>query len=274
MTNPTICDVFDRLDEWRHLPDYQLERRADIYFAMFLPFVLQEHFRKKNIKKAFNLKVILEFPLRHGSIGSELRTPQGGKGAWPNQSVKVDYLALTVDGSEAFLVELKTDMGSLDQEQMCNLKRAKLVEFRSLVNGVICIARAKKMESKVRQKYVHLLTELEEIGQLKVPDKVLELAFPRVIGGIRAAIGKATVNVSPEEMKPKVIYVIPNSNPTTDKGKEDLKEVRGAADHIITFDEFAEVVKHCGALGERFAKSLTCWAKHPAGSVTPGTPCP
>ena len=31
MTEPTIGAVFDRLDEWRSLPSYQLERRADIY---------------------------------------------------------------------------------------------------------------------------------------------------------------------------------------------------------------------------------------------------
>ena len=42
MTDPTIDGVFELLDKWRHLPGYQLERRADIYFAMFLPDVLRE----------------------------------------------------------------------------------------------------------------------------------------------------------------------------------------------------------------------------------------
>ena len=32
------------LDTWRHLPAYQLERRADIFFALFLPDVLEEKF--------------------------------------------------------------------------------------------------------------------------------------------------------------------------------------------------------------------------------------
>ena len=38
---PTIERVFKLLDNWRHLPDYQLERRADIFFALFLPEVLK-----------------------------------------------------------------------------------------------------------------------------------------------------------------------------------------------------------------------------------------
>jgi hypothetical protein len=32
-----IDTLFDRMDAWRHLPNYQLERRADIFFAMYLP---------------------------------------------------------------------------------------------------------------------------------------------------------------------------------------------------------------------------------------------
>jgi hypothetical protein len=29
-----INDIFDNLDDWRHLPAYQLERRADISFSI------------------------------------------------------------------------------------------------------------------------------------------------------------------------------------------------------------------------------------------------
>jgi hypothetical protein len=36
-----ITDLFDRLDAWRHFPNYQLERRADIFFALYLPEVLE-----------------------------------------------------------------------------------------------------------------------------------------------------------------------------------------------------------------------------------------
>lgn len=35
-----ICALFDRMDNWRHLPSYQLERRADLIFSLYLPEVL------------------------------------------------------------------------------------------------------------------------------------------------------------------------------------------------------------------------------------------
>ena len=66
MTNPTICDIFELLDKWRHLPDYQLERRADIYFAMFLPDVLEARYGP--------CEIIPEFP-RCVSARCGLRVP-------------------------------------------------------------------------------------------------------------------------------------------------------------------------------------------------------
>jgi hypothetical protein len=32
-----LNQMFEMLDRWRHLPAYQLERRADILFAIYLP---------------------------------------------------------------------------------------------------------------------------------------------------------------------------------------------------------------------------------------------
>ena len=29
-----IDTLFDRMDAWRHFPNYQLERRADVFFAL------------------------------------------------------------------------------------------------------------------------------------------------------------------------------------------------------------------------------------------------
>ena len=39
-----IDRLFDRMDRWRHLPSYQLERRADLFFSLYLPEVLQKRF--------------------------------------------------------------------------------------------------------------------------------------------------------------------------------------------------------------------------------------
>jgi hypothetical protein len=34
--------VFDHLDRWRHFPNYQLERRADVFFSVYVKGVVEE----------------------------------------------------------------------------------------------------------------------------------------------------------------------------------------------------------------------------------------
>lgn len=34
--------LFDLLDDWRNLPSYQLERRADIFFALHLEIIIKK----------------------------------------------------------------------------------------------------------------------------------------------------------------------------------------------------------------------------------------
>lgn len=72
-----MYELLRQLDEWRHLPDYQLERRVDVFFGMFLP---------KVIEKRFGVcvdTVVPEFPLRKGTLD-----PESSEG---NQSVVVDF---------------------------------------------------------------------------------------------------------------------------------------------------------------------------------------
>ena len=38
-----ISKIFDTLDDWRQLPAYQLERRADIFFGIYLEEILNEN---------------------------------------------------------------------------------------------------------------------------------------------------------------------------------------------------------------------------------------
>ena len=95
----TISDLFGLLDKWRHLPDYQLERRADIFFALFLPEVLGKHFGI-----CINPILIPEFPIRKVTVA-----PWLAKNGRDDSSKKVDYLALqkSPDGKsaqQAFLV--------------------------------------------------------------------------------------------------------------------------------------------------------------------------
>ena len=87
-----ICRIFDTLNDWRHLPAYQLERRVDLFFAIYLPYALEAR-RCVKIKEG----LVPEFPIKK-------------KGN--NRSEKADYLAISKDGDCIFLIELKTDMNS------------------------------------------------------------------------------------------------------------------------------------------------------------------
>lgn len=61
-TEEIIDKLFKHLDNWRHLPAYQLERRADIFFGIYLQEIL---------KKKFNEDIdfiVPEFPVRLGNV--------------------------------------------------------------------------------------------------------------------------------------------------------------------------------------------------------------
>ena len=103
MTNPNVGSIFDQLDRDRHLAGYRLEERASPYFREFLPDAMACYVT------AVKPCIIPEFPLKKDNY----------------QSGKVDFFALSSDCKQPFLIELKTDMGSLRSEQFSYLKGAK-----------------------------------------------------------------------------------------------------------------------------------------------------
>jgi len=145
----SINHLFDRLDEWRHLPAYQLERRADIFFSLYLDDLLRSRY-------SVEIESILpEFPVRIGTISSEVDT---------NQSFKIDYLALAKDDNRVFFVELKTDKGSRRSKQDWYLQRSKEVGLVELLRGLLKIYQA----TSSKRKYQFLLHKLCEMGLLDI----------------------------------------------------------------------------------------------------------
>ena len=138
--------LFDQLDKWRHLPAYQLERRADIFFSLYLPEVLQK-------QKQFELKhrpvLIPEFPCRIGTVD----LTKSDK----NRSFKIDYLAVSAPDKKAYFVELKTDNASRKKPQDKNMERAQEVGLSKLICGVDLIEQ-KTIEKK---KYENLSKRLD-----------------------------------------------------------------------------------------------------------------
>jgi hypothetical protein len=92
-----VDELFNNLDQWRHLLSYQLERRADVFFSIYLPSILQS---KLGIKIE---GIIPEFPVRKGTIQIESES---------NRSVKIDYFVKVKGTNDVLFVELKTDDSS------------------------------------------------------------------------------------------------------------------------------------------------------------------
>lgn len=245
--SPSVGDVFDLLNRWRHLPFYSLEMRAAPFFALFLRDVLSEA-----LGVELHQTVIPEFPLRIGSLYTEKERKDLDPKPGRNQSFNVDYVAFTKNKSTAYLVELKTDMGSKRPKQDEYLCQAQNTGFSQIVKGVRPLAKA----SRSKQKYVHLLHELSKTGFVCMTDELYGKSFCRVVPGWTKAIEGLKFKER-ESSKTKVVYIQPTHDPKPTKGFE-----------YICFKKVAEVVETKGELGNLFAQCLRQWTRE-AGCPDP-----
>ncbi len=228
--HPTLDTVFANLDRWRHFAGYPLEPRVDAFMGLFLPKVIENRCSAKEV----NPQLLPQFPL---------------KKPYNNQSDKVDFLAVTKDVTRAFLVEIKTDMGSLRKGQRDYLDRARhkglarlLSEFKEIV----------KASSGSRRKYFHLLTALSEMRLLRLPPKLEEMVHCGETKGTTGLIEEIEIRV-PGDSKLEVVFVQP-----TLVGSEPTDGFR----HIC-FGEFAHVIDGSGQLGSLLAHYLRRWITDP-----------
>ncbi len=141
-TKDSIDRIFDHLDDWRNLPSYQLERRSDIFFAIYLEKILAG---KQLILSAEEFTVIPEFPVLTES--EDYRT------------FKIDYavFAHTASQSIVYFIELKTDVRSVTQKQLDAYAKAKEKNVHELFEVVRTVSAA----SKQKAKYAHLIKKLD-----------------------------------------------------------------------------------------------------------------
>ncbi len=225
-----IITLFDRMDTWRHFPNYQLERRADIFFSLYLSEVLEA-------KLGFPIRAELtpEFPIRIGTIYPEIPI---------DKSYKIDYLALSEDAETAVLVELKTEGLSRRAGQDKYLTASQKVGLACLLRGLLDIFRA----STSKRKYYSLLLHLETIRLLSLPQKFKDIMGSSTLQGVIEA--SQEIQITAKTTNTIVVYVQPN----------------GTESDIISFPFFAEVVRtHNDQISQRFATSLCEWAEIPAG---------
>lgn len=227
--------VFRNLDTWRHLPAYQLERRADIFFSVYLKAVVEE---RAGI--ALEDEIIPELPIKRSLASSERDD---------GTSTKVDYALFAKDRSKVFFVELKTDIRSRRVAQDDNyLEVVKRNGFRQIVEGI----RSLILATKEHRKYNHLSTALARLGYLTLPADLGEHLFsspPR--RGRRTKLKQ--IAVCPIDAPVEVLYVQPDKD----------------GDRCIDFDTFAaHVGRFDDPLSRRFAEHLLRW-RVAAGTCVP-----
>jgi hypothetical protein len=234
-----LGELFNRLDGWRNLPSYQLERRVDIFFSFYLLEALDAHFGGPMCPV-----LIPEFPVRIGSVEPFLRAGSKGRS---NQSFKIDYLVFSKDLSTAYLVELKTEMDSRNDKQDCYLLAAQQAGIRAILCGVFKLYK----HSRAKRKYRCLLRELRQA-------ELIEFA---------ETPGEPMAKVVKEPQTIVVVYIQPHDTKGKDFDPKVTWDERNPKE-VITFEKFREtVVKHRDPISKRFAESLNLWAITRAGDV-------
>jgi len=200
--NDVIKSIFRLLDDWRTFPNYQLERRLDIFFAYFLPEILAstEGFSDALNKRDFyiNLEetekykhIIPEFPFLVGFGMKERESDKSYKVLNSNiihdkvmykkeyyyknvtrHSAKVDYAVFDMSNNKVCFVELKTTNESINNEQVKLHKTWSKRKWPELIADILFI------REEGHDKYDKLLKRLDYI--LKTNSNELETACKEI----------------------------------------------------------------------------------------------
>lgn len=232
----TIETLFKNLDKWRHFAGFPLEERVDPLIGLFLPVIIKDKFEEEIFPE-----IIPQFPLRKPSN---------------NRSDKADFFVLSKDRETAFLIEIKTDMIYISDDQIKYLKRALTDGMGKILCGIKKIASA---NTRNRKKYLHLLYALYQLGLIGLSDDLKTNIRKVETTGTTKLIKEIEVYKSP---KIKVVYIQPRPN---DPGKI-IDEF-----HYIYFREVADSigsVENQTNLGRFLEQYIHRWKDTP-GDISP-----
>ncbi len=214
-----IEKIFKLLSKWYKYPKYQLERRLDIFFSIYLPEILKERGIYIDIDDIFP-----EFPLKKEN----------------NQSTNADYAIFENKDDEVtlYLVELKTEMNSIGISQTDYYKKAQKKDLIDILGEIIEIQK----NSRQWKKYDKLLENIEKrYNFIKSNFKVAGKKNKWVINDNKSNI---LGNI-------KIIYIVPNN----EKDKL-LKEENNF--QVIYFDDIIKLIenKYKDKLSKEFCSLL------------------
>ncbi len=243
-----FSDALRQLDQWRHLPAYQLERRVDVFFGLLLPEMIESRFG------APRSKLIPELPLHKG----ETRISEDRDN---NQSVNVDFTLFCSEpeAERIFLVELKTDMHSISKGQLCDMIKAKKSKSESVLRGIVKAARA----SAAPRKYAQLIWSLSEIGCITVDPAFCDMKMEHRRPGLARNFRELSVSRRWSDAVIELILISP-------KHVDNIDEYPYSEFHCLDFHRVAKVVAGSWPpFGAEFAEYLREWAHSDAGMINP-----
>lgn len=243
--NATFNKIFARLTEWRNLPKYQLERRADIFFSLYLKEIIEAELGNGTVLQE---EIIPEFPIKIACLNSNDTQPRSKD---ENHTVNVDYVMFSEKLETIYLIEFKTDPGSSRDVQNRYLKntfnKINTDGFDALLKGLLQVFEA----TAAKQKYYHLLSKLADFGLLAIPQDVGMFLYADRKQGLTHAIKNITTTpLSSNLRKAMVVYILPET--FDDVQKADLPEG-------TLFITFSNVVKTLKGHNDPFARELAIY---------------
>lgn len=249
--------LIERLKEWKGLPDYQMERRVDLFISLYLEEVLNAKYVCEDMKI-----VCPEFPVRALKIigsGKKWENPELSlddiKPVCTRHSTKIDYLCYSAEINSLYLVELKTDSASFEIKQLCYYKYyINRSSWKDMWNFVLKCAKGAK--SGAWQKYAYMLYVIDRKVPALSPYVCSNQYEPLKDGSLTSDSLKSIRNVPfvPHMPSRKIDYIYIAPEDMVFPERMDKKR-------RITLKEFAEAITQKSKFANEFRKVLCEWNK-------------
>lgn len=235
------ASYFRKLNEWRNFPGYRLEPRIDVCFGVYLSDILNKLANDCIGNDFTDEQIIPEFPI---------------KGSESGLACHVDFAVIRPD--KLVLVELKTDMNSIDADQFNRLGRIRNDGAAALLKWVVKHARKFRKDRMLSMKYGHLLARLSELEMLDLDD-VKNVPFKDVKKWQGLLTPEVVVDRSQSIF---AVAILPYAAEClrSERAKMALEE---NCNQVLEFREVADVMQ---SRDSRFSEHLREWAEQRAGT--------
>jgi hypothetical protein len=233
-----IAEVFNSVNRWRNFPGYRMESRVELFFSLYLPGLLTQHFGTPVSDTMIPL-----LPLQREK-GSELLET-------------VEFTLMASDLSQVWLVDLKADHRTRREYRDTFLRTTVRAGLRPILRGIVDLAQL--ADPVTAPRWYYLLHALGSAGLLRLPEVLqsrMEVArSSEFVANWRVLFAQVEL----EDVDPDVhlVYVQPEQ-PEDPEGVE-----------CIDFNQVMAYVQHFNDdLSRLLMKSLALWKKR-EGAISP-----